>query len=72
MEESYLIWSTKNSGWWTDAGNTSSDRKLAKTLGRNAAIAFCARHMADGLSEFGLLPIREDDLAGMGALRDQR
>lgn len=66
MEQSYIVWSTRMQGWWSVAGNTSSDIKQAKSFGRTAALAFCQKHMNNGLSEFGLLPICLDDLRGMG------
>lgn len=66
METQYLLWSPRMQGWWTNAGNVSSDIKQAKQMGRNAAIAFSMKHMNNGLSQFGFLPVALDDLLAMG------
>lgn len=67
MEQDYVVWSTRGQGWWTHAGNTSTDFTQAKHFGRAAAMAFCAKHRS--ATGYGLLPIAMSDLE---ALSDQR
>lgn len=66
MEQSYLIWSTKGGGWLAN-GITATTTVLAdaKMFGRSEALRMARRQYRNGLSEYGLLPIAQDDLAAI-------
>lgn len=61
----YILWNSRLGGWFTYAGNYSSDRKLAKVFERADALSIATKHKNNGFSEYGLLPIAIADLEAL-------
>jgi len=58
LPEKYYLWSTRLSGWATNAGTYTSDRHSAVLLSHADAIERCKVHRGMG-GEFGLVPVSE-------------
>ena len=69
MPETYVLWSPRLQGWFTNGGTFASDLAHAKRFPRDAAFATARARVADGFNEFGLLPVILSDLE---SLRDKR
>lgn len=57
MHPGYLLWSSRNGGWFTSGGTYTSERAKARTFSREEAIDMCRIHARNGFNEMGLLPV---------------
>lgn len=63
MEPAYYLYSGRNQGWLTAAGNYSSDLAEALIVGRSEALARCRKHKQDG--GYQLIPVARDDMEAL-------
>lgn len=59
----YILWSGRLQGWLTRGSTYSSDQAEARRFPRDEAIEMCKRHKQQ--AGYGLLPVREEDLAAI-------
>lgn len=63
MEPSYYLYSGRNQGWLTLAGNYASDLAEALIMGRSEALARCRKHKSD--AGYQLIPVSVDDMRAL-------
>jgi hypothetical protein len=60
----YLLWSVKAGGWIANSVTaTTTIREDARQFSQAEAMRAATKQYRNGLSEFGLLPVRVEDLA---------
>lgn len=72
MEPTYILWSTRASGWLSSSGHYVSTISDARKFGREEAFDYCRIHYKNGYSEFGLIPISLNDLAFIRELANDK
>lgn len=63
MSQIFYLWSGRMSGWLSPGGTYVSRLSDARRFDEAEAFEYAKLHYNNGYSEYGLLPIREDDLA---------
>lgn len=63
----YLLWSGRLSGWLSSAGTYVSGTKDARIFARSEALQYCRAHYRSSTVEFGLIPVRYEDVKEISA-----
>jgi len=60
--EKFYLWSTRAQGWLSPGGHFTNQMSDARVFDEAEAFDYCKVHYKNGFSEYGLLPIRLNDL----------